>query len=79
MSCARGTRTPMRVEQHPYLSPQAKALRRRDGIAPWSVHPCECDAFADWPLPDPLPNDATAFDVSLAEARRQRAALEGKA
>jgi hypothetical protein len=34
----------MKVEQYPYLSDAAMALRRRDRTPPWSVHPCEVDA-----------------------------------
>ena len=57
----------MKVEQHRFLSDAALALRRRDGIRPWMVHPCEVDHFkgmkpGEWP--------------ALDEARKLREELE---
>lgn len=42
----------MKVAQFPYLSPEAMALRRRDGVPPWGVHVCEVDSLGErspWP------------------------------
>lgn len=64
----------MKVEQHAYLSPKAMALRRRDGIPPWGVHPCEVDALALTVADD----DAGAFATAWREAARLRAEIEGR-
>jgi len=57
----------MKVEQFPYLAPEAMQLRRRDGVMPWQVHPCEVDTFWDWP-----PGEWAALD----EARALRDEIE---
>lgn len=36
----------MKVPQYKYLSAEAVALRQRDGIPPWGVHPCEVESVA---------------------------------
>lgn len=60
----------MKIEQHPYLSPQASELRHRDGIPPWGVHPCEVDS-----LPAKV-EGRTVFAAELAAARELRRQLE---
>lgn len=62
----------MKVKQHPYLSPEARALRQRDGTPPWGVHPCEVDAFSSHD--DSV--QTTAFAQSLREARQLRKEIE---
>lgn len=59
----------MIVEQFPYMSPEAWELRRRDGIPPWSLHPCEVDSILDVP-------PASLFAAEVAKARAIRDALE---
>lgn len=67
----------MKVAQHPYLSPEAMALRRRDGTPPWSVHVSEVDSLAGKRELAQLAGktgDSTAFRaavVAAAEMRRQ--------
>jgi hypothetical protein len=46
------------------------ALRRRDGVPPWGVHPCEVDAL------DQVAGDGTAFSEALRQARALRAVIE---
>jgi hypothetical protein len=56
----------MKVAQFPYLSTEAIALRRRDGIPPWGVHPCEVDALGDPDQCDPGPfRDALEAAIAL--------------
>ena len=62
----------MRVQQHPYCSPAAMELRRRDGTPPSGVHPCEVDSLAPVPPGDPL-------RAAWAEAARQRKELDAAA
>lgn len=59
-----------KVKQHPYLSTEAIALRRRDGIPPWGVHVCEVDSLAH------LPDDGSIFARALADARALRDEIE---
>lgn len=59
----------MMVKQHAYLSPAAKALRQRDGIPPWGVHPCEVDT-----LNNTAPG--TVFHAELQQARELRHQIE---
>lgn len=61
----------MIVEQFAYLSPAAMELRRRDGIPPWGVHPCEVGHFTGWP-----DDGAGVFAVALRAARELRASIE---
>lgn len=61
----------MRVEQFPYLSTEAKALRRRDGTPPWGCHPCEVDSLAGT-----IGDRGSAFAMAWREASRLRRALE---
>lgn len=62
----------MKIEQVPYLSPAAMALRRRDQTPPWAVHPAETDDFADWPA-----GEWPALDEARA-LRRQIEAGDGR-
>lgn len=62
----------MKVEQHDYLSPEAVELRRRDGIPPWGVHPCEVDSI------DPDTLASGPFRDAWREASRLRREIEGK-
>lgn len=59
----------MQVEQHGYLSPEALALRERDGIPPWGVHVCEVDALTE-------PTHAGPFRDAWREAARLRREIE---
>jgi hypothetical protein len=63
----------MKVEQHPYCSPEAMRLRHRDGIPPWGCHPCEVDS-----LPEPEPGDATPFACAWRAAAALRAEIEAE-
>lgn len=61
----------MKVPQYGYLSPEAKELRRRDGVPPWGVHVCEVDGL------DPCNHPpGTPMRESYEEAVRLRAELE---
>lgn len=60
----------MKIKQHPYLSAEAKALRARDGIPPWGVHPCEVDALRQHKA------DNSVFGDSLRAAAEMRRQLE---
>lgn len=60
----------MKVQQHTYLSPAAAALRQRDGIPPWGVHPCEVDSLKTTP-------PGTVFYAELQQARELRHQIEG--
>lgn len=62
----------MKVKQHNYLSPAAMALRQRDAIPPWSVHPCEVDS-----LKETAPG--TVFYSELQQARELRRQIEAGA
>lgn len=61
----------MKVEQHRYLSPEAVELRRRDGVPPWGVHPCEVDSLR--------PEPGAPLHRAWREARRLRAEIEASA
>ena len=61
----------MKVKQHPYLSPEARALRERDNVPPWSIHPCEVDHFG--PIDKILP---LTFRAEVARVAAMRRALE---
>lgn len=61
----------MKVEQFAYMSPEAVALRRRDGIPPWGLHPCEVDSVQ--------PEPGSPFHSAWMEAKRFRAEIEGGA
>jgi hypothetical protein len=62
----------MRVEQHGYCGAEAMLLRRRDGTAPWAVHPCEVDSLGRVEVGDPI----YLHWLAAATMRRQ---LEGVA
>ena len=64
----------MKVEQFRYLSPEANALRRRDGTPPWSVHPCEVDDVAA-----PLGSYSPMFEQHIREASALREEIEAGA
>lgn len=61
-----------KIEQHDYLSPEAKRLRQRDGTPPCGVHLCELDSLAN------VEPDNTAFGAALVEARRLRDEIEAQ-
>jgi hypothetical protein len=61
----------MKVEQFPYLSPEAMELRRRDGIPPWGVHPCEVDSLEE-------PKQHGPFRDAWREAMRMRREIESE-
>jgi hypothetical protein len=60
----------MKVEQHDYLSAEAKALRQRDGTPPWGVHVCEVDSLAA------LGGERSPFGDAWREACRLRREIE---
>ncbi|GAB3733961.1 hypothetical protein GCM10028862_16730 [Luteimonas pelagia] len=62
----------MKVPQHPYLSPEAMRLRKRDGIPPWGVHPCEVDSLAE------LAGEQSAGGMAWREAERVRQEIESQ-
>ena len=62
----------MKVTQHRYLSPEACALRRRDGVPPWGVHPCEVNSLAK------LKDNTTVFGAHLLAAAEMRRRLEAE-
>jgi hypothetical protein len=60
----------MKIAQYRYLSPEARALRKRDGVPPWGVHPCEVAALAG------MEPNQTAFYAQWLAAVEMRRQLE---
>lgn len=61
-----------KIKQFPYRSPEAKRLRRRDGVPPWGVHVCEVDDFDGYTER----HADSPFMQSLRAARALRRELE---
>jgi hypothetical protein len=60
----------MKIEQHDYLSAEAKRLRQRDGVPPWGVHPCEVESLRKFA------GDPGVFGNAWREADRLRREIE---
>ena len=60
----------MNIQQHPYLSPEAMALRARDGTPTWGVHVCEVESLGK------PKQDRGVFDAALRTAADMRRQLE---
>ena len=69
----------MKVTQHRYLSPEACALRRRDGTPPWGAHISEVDDLASKRELVQLAGkmgDSTVFNTLLLAAAEMRRQIE---